>query len=231
MQNETNQPVNKVDAIKEAPRLAGSCPMIFTWNGSRFQFITDVLGVAPLGASSGDGEYFPVDHDEYVSIPGRSAPAARWRLRNPHHRGTARGLLSRPDQADGARSPGGDRDRHQREIQVAALSGVPPVRRRRAKSIPWRRAIPTEPMCAPPLLQRDRVYPDSFRRDQAGVAELHQLDLDFGDAARCQPRRADSLRLGGLGRRQHFPFRHPGAPRSGLSLSPGEGRRRAIGRP
>ena len=58
---------------KEAPRLSGSCPMIFTWNGSGFEFITDVLGVAPLGASAGDGEYFPVDHDEYVQIPRRGA--------------------------------------------------------------------------------------------------------------------------------------------------------------
>ncbi len=39
-----------------------------------FQFITDVLGVAPLGASSGDGNYFPVDHDEYVQIPVRRCP-------------------------------------------------------------------------------------------------------------------------------------------------------------
>ena len=46
--------------------------MIFTWNGERFEFITDVLGVAPLGASAGDGEYFPVDHDEYVQIPGEA---------------------------------------------------------------------------------------------------------------------------------------------------------------
>ena len=43
--------------------------MIFTWDGESFHFVTDVLGVAPLGASSGDGQYFPVDHDEYVSIP------------------------------------------------------------------------------------------------------------------------------------------------------------------
>jgi hypothetical protein len=27
------------------------------------------------------------------------------------------------------------------------------------------------------------VYPDGFARDYAGVAELHSLDLDFGDAA------------------------------------------------
>src|SRR4029077_4176606 len=59
-------------AYKEAQRLSGSCPMIFTWDGERFRFITDVLGVAPLGASSGDGQYFPVDHDEYVQIPGEA---------------------------------------------------------------------------------------------------------------------------------------------------------------
>src|SRR5208283_1390717 len=50
VQNETNQSVNRLLTIQEAPRLAGSCPMIFTWNGQRFTFITDVLGVAPLGA-------------------------------------------------------------------------------------------------------------------------------------------------------------------------------------
>ena len=28
------------------------------------------FGVAPLGASDGDGSYFPVNHTEYVQIPG-----------------------------------------------------------------------------------------------------------------------------------------------------------------
>jgi tetratricopeptide (TPR) repeat protein len=74
IQNETRQAAaaaaGEVRAYKEAQRLSGSCPMVFAWNGSRFEFITDVLGVAPLGASSGDGQYFPVDHDEWVSIPG-----------------------------------------------------------------------------------------------------------------------------------------------------------------
>jgi hypothetical protein len=70
------------DAIAEAPRLAGSCPMIFTWNGGRFQFITDVLGVAPLGASSGDGQYFPVDHQEWVSIPAKLCRRAMARMKS-----------------------------------------------------------------------------------------------------------------------------------------------------
>jgi tetratricopeptide (TPR) repeat protein/uncharacterized membrane protein YgcG len=81
IQNETRQAAaaaaGEVRAYKEAQRLSGSCPMVFAWNGSRFEFITDVLGVAPLGASSGDGQYFPVDHDEWVSIPGSAlAPVA-----------------------------------------------------------------------------------------------------------------------------------------------------------
>jgi hypothetical protein len=33
------------------------------------------------------------------------------------------------------------------------------------------------------LLARDRAYPDAFRRDHAGIAELHHLELDFGGAA------------------------------------------------
>ena len=49
--------------------------MVFAWNGREFQFISDVLGVAPLGASSGDGSYFPVDTDEYLQLPpGALAP-------------------------------------------------------------------------------------------------------------------------------------------------------------
>jgi tetratricopeptide (TPR) repeat protein/uncharacterized membrane protein YgcG len=79
IQNETRQAAaagaGEVRAYKEAQRLSGSCPMVFAWNGKSFEFITDVLGVAPLGASSGDGQYFPVDHDEWVSIPGRALMA------------------------------------------------------------------------------------------------------------------------------------------------------------
>jgi len=33
------------------------------------------------------------------------------------------------------------------------------------------------------LLARDRAYPDGFRRNAAGIAELHALEIDFGDAA------------------------------------------------
>lgn len=187
IQNETNQTVNRVASIKEAPRLAGSCPMIFTWNGRRFEFITDVLGVAPLGASSGDGQYFPVDDDEYVSIPGDllEASGGRYEVRLSEE-------LREVSYID--------------QIKLIALdhpAAVDVVTNEKFKSPPFpefrlfgseRKIYPVAAREATPLgpgpdaraalLARDRAYPDSFRRDKAGTAELHYLDLDFGSAAR-----------------------------------------------
>lgn len=70
IQNEMPEEPGAEAVIKEAPRLSGSCPMVYTWNGNRFEYISEVLGVAPLGASLARGVYFPVDHDEYVTIRG-----------------------------------------------------------------------------------------------------------------------------------------------------------------
>ena len=76
IQNETEQAAGKTYSYPEAQRLSGSCPMIWARDASgHFRFITDVLGVAPLGASSGDGRYFPVDHREYIQIPGNALSA------------------------------------------------------------------------------------------------------------------------------------------------------------
>lgn len=70
IQNEMpEEPVDEI-AVKEAPRLSGSCPMVYTWNGTEFEYISEVLGVAPLGASLARGVYFPVDHDEYLTVRG-----------------------------------------------------------------------------------------------------------------------------------------------------------------
>jgi tetratricopeptide (TPR) repeat protein len=168
IQNELNQPVNKLAAVKEAQRLSGSCPMIFTWNGERFVFITDVLGVAPLGASSGDGQFFPVDHDEYVSIPGE--------------------MLKERDGAYEVRVTEELREvSYLDQIKLQAVdhpAGTDIVTNEKFKSPPFpefrlfgvdRRIYPRA--------KRGTGLPESFRRDMAGVAELHHLDLDFGSAA------------------------------------------------
>lgn len=182
IQNETKQAAGRLAAYKEAPRLSGSCPMIFTWNGERFQFITDVLGVAPLGASAGDGEYFPVDHDEFIQIPGEALAAVdgRYEIRVTEE-------LREVAYLDQVRLIAVD---HPKEIEIFTNDKFkgPPFPEFRLFGVE-RRIHPVAARDAggrdvlDRVLARDQRYPDGFRRTSAGVAELHHLDLDFGKAA------------------------------------------------
>jgi tetratricopeptide (TPR) repeat protein len=182
IQNMTAVAAGQRVAYKEAPRLSGSCPMIFTWNGRRFEFLTDVLGVAPLGARSGDGSYFPVDHHEYVQIPAAALVPrdGRYDLRITEE-------LSEVTYLD--------------QVRLLALdhpAGVEVFTNDKWKSPPFpdfrlygvkRRIYPraardghgSDVLAA--LTRRDGNYAAGFRRDYAGVAEMHTLDLDFAAAA------------------------------------------------
>lgn len=50
--------------------LIGSCPFLYTWNGTTFEFISDVIGITPLGLPMAPGMLVPPDHDEYVLVRG-----------------------------------------------------------------------------------------------------------------------------------------------------------------
>lgn len=182
IQNETKVAADRAVAFKEAPRLSGSCPMIFTWNGERFQFITDVLGVAPLGASAGDGTYFPVDHDEYVQIPGEALAEVdgRYEIRVTEE-------LREVAYLDQMRLIALD---HPTEVEVFTNDKfkAPPFPEFRLFGVeervyPVRATDHRGRDVRPRLLARDQTYPDGFRRDLSGVAELHHVELDFGSAA------------------------------------------------
>ncbi len=62
--------------VLEVEQLKGSCPFLYTWDGARFRFVTDVmwrsaLGM-PVGFMGGEGmAYAPAAaSDEYLRIPG-----------------------------------------------------------------------------------------------------------------------------------------------------------------
>ena len=62
-------------SITELNRKPSSCPFLFTWNGSRFEFITDFMGGGEMGAWTAPGERSVPDPVEYVRIPrGQLAP-------------------------------------------------------------------------------------------------------------------------------------------------------------
>ena len=49
LQDEINLPQQQVIAMKEADRRGSSCPVLFVWDGHRYQFVTDVIGASVVG--------------------------------------------------------------------------------------------------------------------------------------------------------------------------------------
>lgn len=182
IQNETKQLTNKTYHYEEAQRLSGSCPMIWTWNGHGFQFITDVLGVAPLGASDGEGSYFPVDHDEYVTIPSSSL-----KIQDGHYEIRITEELSEVSYLDQVQLITLDHPSNKEVFTNEKFKG-PPYPEFRLYEAP-RRVYATAARddegndVRTRLQSRDRWYPDQFKRSELGVARLHALELDFDTRA------------------------------------------------
>lgn len=184
IQNEMRQRAGAAYRYEEAQRLSGSCPLIWTWNGREFEYITDVLGVAPLGAASGDGSFFPVDHDEFVWIDG-----SRLKPRGGDYEVRITEELSEVSYID--------------EVELIAVdhpadTGIFTNDKWKAPPFPEfrlygarervypRRAVEDGRRDVTALVsKRDRRYPDGFEHNLQGVAAMHTLDLDFAGAARA----------------------------------------------
>jgi len=54
--------------ITELDRKPSSCPFLYTWNGERFEFVTDFMGGGEMGYLEEPGHYNKPDPDEYVRI-------------------------------------------------------------------------------------------------------------------------------------------------------------------
>ncbi len=56
--------------VVELDRKPSSCPYLYTWNGERFEFVTDFLGGGEMGYQLAPGLYNTPDPEEYVRIRG-----------------------------------------------------------------------------------------------------------------------------------------------------------------
>jgi len=185
IQNETRQPTRRASHYQEKERLSGSCPTLFSWNGRQFEFITDLLGAAPLGFQVAEDQYLATDHDEYIRIDGESLARVgdtyeiriTEELREVAYLDQIRLFaLDHPEEmtiftSDKLKSP---------PFPDFRLFGVQerlyPVRARDHLGRDVRSRI----------VKLDARYPDEFTRDYTGVAEMHALELDFGPRAAKQ---------------------------------------------
>lgn len=56
--------------VRQKEGLSGSCPFLYVHDGQEWRFISDILGITPLGLPMEEGMYVPPDHDELVRIDG-----------------------------------------------------------------------------------------------------------------------------------------------------------------
>ncbi len=187
-QVETALAAGQVHVVAETQRKVSSCPVLFTWNGSRFEFITDFAGVGGLGYFVGPGEYAQPQAVDHVKIePGQlreregvfevritepmeeTAYVDRLELVAIDHPSTS---LVYPDERLTITGPAPTRD------LLVVERPVFPERAFRVDA-----GGPAED-CAPALRQADRhyAYEPELDRRFCGFCRPHTLELDFGHA-------------------------------------------------
>jgi tetratricopeptide (TPR) repeat protein len=74
-QAELDVPADKLTRISDLNRKPGSCPILFTWDGEKWVFITDFLGAGSVGEIGPDLTCRPPRPEESIKIePGLLAP-------------------------------------------------------------------------------------------------------------------------------------------------------------
>jgi hypothetical protein len=79
-QDEIDVPATKRLVLTELDRRGSSCPTLFAWNGSKFGFITDVIGAGVVGHWTSPVQRNTPDPDEWIKIDGAQLKARAGRL-------------------------------------------------------------------------------------------------------------------------------------------------------
>ncbi len=182
-QCELNVPADQIRSLVETTHRVSTCPILFAWDGRRFQCVGDLLDGGGLGYYLAPGVWNEPDRDESVAIDGSQLRAAdgmyRLAITEPMDEiayldhltldvvDRPPGILTAPDErfvAEGNRPTG--------------------------RILSWKQSI--EPMQASDLANSDltrilhswdRRTADGFRRLEGwnGYAQEHGIVLDFGD--------------------------------------------------
>jgi len=180
-QNIIAPPIDVV--VCEQQILLGSCPYLYTWNGERYVFVTDLLWGAPLGLQRREGSLVPARSWEHLLVPGDQlqprdgayvlqVTEELWEAAYFDHVG-----LTAVDHPADVRVVSNEKVG---PAEIASL-GVHTVR------------VPHPPVAArddrgrdvlAAILAEDGVYPPTAERSRRqGLLATHALELDAGPAA------------------------------------------------
>jgi hypothetical protein len=185
VQNWIDAPTDQRIEVRESERLASSCPFLYAWDGRKFVYVTDVLGVGPLGELAPDGTRIKPFPEELVRLPDLG----------PDSQGDF--VLQLTDEMreaeyfDQAKLLAVDHPASE-EIYSNEIYASDPARPRlfavRDKRFPVSAVDDHGNDVLPLLLEADGRYPTDFARHRIlGLAELHSLTLDLGALPANQP--------------------------------------------
>jgi hypothetical protein len=191
LQDEMEIPAHKNEVVQEIDRRGSSCPIVFAWNGEKYEFLGDMLGPGILGHWVAPDKRNTPDPDEYLKVNGAQLTAKdgkfEFRMVEPmeelDYLDQAR-LIAVDHPADVEVYPN---ERFMSEppfpkFQVIASAGARPLAGAwddKSKSI------------LPQLAERDKKYVTNFGADlpYAGFAQMHTIELDLGEWDPANPLR------------------------------------------
>ncbi|MHB8653447.1 MAG: FG-GAP-like repeat-containing protein [Terriglobia bacterium] len=185
IQNSINVPINKPIEFRESERLSSSCPFLYVWNGKRFVFFTDILGMSPLGELSPDGTWSVPNPREFVRLPSDLHP------QNGVYTFQVTDEMREVDFVDQLRLVAIDhpatRDVYSDEI-YSTTPAPPSVYAVGEKHFPVSAVDDKDRNVLPEILKVDGRYPTGFRRNRIlGLADTHALTLDLGPLPAAAP--------------------------------------------
>jgi hypothetical protein len=187
LQDEIEIPARKTELITEIDRRGSSCPIVFVWNGERYEFLADMIGPGILGHWIGPKQRNTPDPDEYFKVAESQVQARdgkiSFRMLEP---------MEELDYLDQARLIAVD---HPADVEVYPneyFASNPPFPK--FKVIASSDAHPLAGAwddksrdILPLLLERDHKYVTNFPdAPYQGFAGMHTIELDLGswDASR-----------------------------------------------
>jgi hypothetical protein len=79
-QDEIDVSANKPLVLQELDRRGSSCPVLFAWDGKKYQFVSDVIGAAVVGHWISPSARNANDPDEWIKVDGSMLKPSNGRL-------------------------------------------------------------------------------------------------------------------------------------------------------
>lgn len=182
---------NKMTTFMETILPTGSCPYVYVWTGDRYEFVSDILGAAPLGLPVAENHYIPADTDELVWIGNSKTIAPRDGAYSVQITEELREVLY----LDEAKLWVVDHPNNTEILPTSKLLPGPPFPAPNVITVDQRQPLRSafnlvgeEVTAAVQKIDKHYASPQKLRAPQLrGLAEPHGVILDFGQLALDKP--------------------------------------------